>query len=235
MAIVAVILLIACSNIAQVMLARVSARRHELNLRRALGASPWRLVRQLLTESLLLALVGGAVAVAIASWGSSLLIEQFSAQSNGLALDLTIDANILAFAIGITVGTALLFGLAPALLAHRTDVRDGLRGHRRAGGGRGGHAHTVLVVQIALSVVLMVVKVMLSRVLASIALGLVIGGAVCAWVSPTAEALLYGVEPRDPATLIGAMVVLATVAVFAGWLPGWRAARLDPAVVLRDS
>ncbi|OFW28979.1 MAG: hypothetical protein A3G76_15110 [Acidobacteria bacterium RIFCSPLOWO2_12_FULL_65_11] len=79
-----------------------------------------------------------------------------------------------------------------------------------------------------------VVRLVLSCVCALVALGVIIGSAVSLWASRYVASLLYGVEPRDPATLAGAVVVLATVGALAAWLPAWRASRIDPAVVLRN-
>jgi ABC-type antimicrobial peptide transport system permease subunit len=79
-----------------------------------------------------------------------------------------------------------------------------------------------------------VVRLVLSRVCVLVALGVVIGGAVSLWASRFVAFLLYGLEPRDPATLVGAVGVLATVSALAAWLPAWRASRIDPAVVLRN-
>ncbi|OFV91800.1 MAG: hypothetical protein A3H95_02450 [Acidobacteria bacterium RIFCSPLOWO2_02_FULL_64_15] len=79
-----------------------------------------------------------------------------------------------------------------------------------------------------------VVRLVLSGVCALVALGVIIGSAVSLWASRYVASLLYGVEPRDPATLAGAVVVLATVGALAAWLPAWRASRIDPAVVLRN-
>jgi ABC-type antimicrobial peptide transport system permease subunit len=79
-----------------------------------------------------------------------------------------------------------------------------------------------------------VVRLVLSRVARLVALGVIVGTAGSLWLSRFVAALLYGVEPRDPVTLVGAIVVLATVASLAGWIPAWRASRIDPAAVLRD-
>jgi ABC-type antimicrobial peptide transport system permease subunit len=80
-----------------------------------------------------------------------------------------------------------------------------------------------------------VIRLVLSRVTLLVAVGVVVGASISLWASKFATALLYGLEPRDPATLVGAAVTLAAVGALAGWLPAYRAARIDPAEVLRES
>src|SRR5262249_3027704 len=115
--VVALVLLIACANIANLLLARATARRHELSVRVALGATRWRLARQLLVESLLLSGAGAALGMLFAAWVSRALVAQLSTQATRVVLDLAIDWRVLAFTAGVTALTALLFGTAPAFRA----------------------------------------------------------------------------------------------------------------------
>ena len=157
--VVALVLLIACANIANLLLARATARRHELSVRLALGATEWRLARLLLVESLVLSAAGAAAGLLFAAWGSRALVAQLSLQFfNRVALDLPLDSRVLAFTSAVTIITAVLFGTAPAFRATRVAPIDALREHGR---GSIGDAHArlsgaLVVAQVALSLVLVV-------------------------------------------------------------------------------
>ena len=158
MAIVVLVLLIACANIANLLLARSTARARELAVRQALGARPMRIVRQLLTESLLLALAGGVLGVGFASMASRLLIRMVSGGMRSVPLDVSIDMRLLVFTLAVTVATALLFGTAPALRATKLQLTDALKdGRDTEGAGTKSRLAKVLVIsQVTLSLVLLV-------------------------------------------------------------------------------
>jgi putative ABC transport system permease protein len=170
MGVVALVLLIACANIANLLLARATARRHEMSVRLALGASRTRLIRQLLTESLLLAGCGSVLAVLFARWGATLLVRQLSTSTNTVFLDIGIDWRVLGFTALIAVTTALLFGTAPAFRASRTTPNEALKEQGRGvvGDRRFGLGNLLVVAQVALSLLLIVAAGLFIRTFTSL-------------------------------------------------------------------
>jgi predicted permease len=157
MAVVVMVLLIACANIANLLLARAASRQHELSMRLALGASRLRLARQLLTESLLLSTIGAAAGLVFAEWANRLLVQQFSTPRRTVVLDLGPDLRIVAFTAAVAVITALLFGLAPALRARRIQPGEAIKENARTVAGmRRPLGGPLIVVQVALSLMLVV-------------------------------------------------------------------------------
>jgi putative ABC transport system permease protein len=156
LAAVGVVLLIACANLANMLLAKAVARTREIAIRTAVGATRNRIVRQLITESILLALFAGAVGVALAFWGSRTLVALAPADVPRLA-EASIDTTVLSFAIGVSLLASLLFGLAPALQVLRVDLSTSLKQSvpRSGGGSLADRMRQALVVaEIALSVIL---------------------------------------------------------------------------------
>lgn len=155
--IVALVLLIGCVNVANLLLARASARRHELTVQAALGASRWRLARQLFAESVCLAGAGALIGVVIAAYGSRFLVRQLSTPIILVVLDVSVDGRVLAFLAAITAATAILFGTVPAFTATHVSPIDALKHEGRASASHAsGVMGWVVAVQVALSVVLLV-------------------------------------------------------------------------------
>jgi predicted permease len=157
MGLVILVLLVACANVANLLLARGAARQREFAVRLATGARRGRLIRQLLTESMLLATIAGLVGVVFAFWSAQVLVSLISSSTNPVFLDLRPDARLLAFTVGVTFLTAFLFGLVPALRTTRIDLAPSLKESSRAFSGVGGRLRKALVVsQLALSMMLAV-------------------------------------------------------------------------------
>lgn len=159
MTVVGIVLLIGCANVANLLLARAAAREREIAVRFALGASRFRVVRQLLTETMLLTGLGAIAGVFFAKWSSSLLVQLLSSGRNPVALDVPIDARVLLFTTGVATTTALLFGVAPAWRATRINPQEAMRANARgvvSGGTRLSAGKMLVIGQVALSLVLVV-------------------------------------------------------------------------------
>jgi predicted permease len=170
MVVVGLVLLIACSNVANLLLAKASSRRKEIAIRLALGAGRLPLMRQLLVESVLLAMLGGAFGLLVAYWGRDFIWAFRPPFLQQNALDLTLDVRVLGFTFAVSVATGLLFGLAPALQSSRPNVVEALNEEGRGNVGSGGRAvlrNSLVVAQVGLSLVALVAAGLFLRSLGS--------------------------------------------------------------------
>mgnify|MGYP003288491074 CR=1 FL=1 len=167
---VGLVLLIACVNVANLMLARAVSRQREINVRAALGASRWRIARQFMTESLIIALAGGALGALLATWGTNLLVS-FSPQGITRIAETHLDARVLAFTAFISVLTGAICGLVPALSVARDRLAEALKEGGRtstSGLGRGRARRLLVVAEVSLALVLLVGAGLFVRTLLSL-------------------------------------------------------------------
>ena len=163
---VALVLLIACANIANLLLAKSMSRSHEIAIRKSMGASRARIVRQMLIESAVLALLGGGLGVLIASWGTRALVSLIPAGTIPTGLEVTTNWQVLLFALGVSLVTAFIFGLWPAIQGSRTQTREALQtaSQRATAGVKARRAQSALVVvEVGLSLILLVMAGLMIR------------------------------------------------------------------------
>lgn len=170
MGVVGLILLIACANVASLMLARGLSRKKEITVRLALGAGRWRLIRQLLTESALLAALGTIAGVLVGRWASAFLVASLSSKRFPLTLDATLSGPVLLFTAAVSLMTVLLAGLAPAVSASRSEHAQDLKVQSSGGASssRGTLGKLLVVVQVALSVTVLMGAGLLLRSLVNL-------------------------------------------------------------------
>ena len=163
---VGLVLLIACANIANLLLARSMSRSHEIAIRNAMGASRARIIRQMLIESAVLGLLGGGLGLLIASWGTKLLYKLIPTGILPTGVEITMNVQVLLFTLAVSLVTALIFGLWPAIQGSRTQTREALQASRQRSTASGGarRAQNVLVVaEVGLSLVLLVMAGLMIR------------------------------------------------------------------------
>src|SRR5258706_684239 len=165
MAIVGLVLLVACSNVANLLLARAAARRQEVAVRLALGATRTRLIRQLVTESLLLGVAGGALGFLFGVWGRDLLWAARLAVVADNFVELRIDSHVFVFALVLSLVTGIFFGMLPALRASRADLVGALKREPLLAGGRRRFrlANGLVIGQVALSLVALITAALFLR------------------------------------------------------------------------
>ncbi len=156
LAVVVLVLLVACVNIANLLLARATARRPEMSIRLALGATRWRLARQLLVESLVVAVLGAACGLLFARWASRAVVAGLSTVDTRVSLDLSLDWRVIAVTAAVAAITAVLFGTGPAIRAARAAPLDALKEQGRTSGTRADLSASLVVCQLAVSLVLLV-------------------------------------------------------------------------------
>src|SRR5882672_9427115 len=189
--VVALVLLIACANVANLPLVRASSRKREIAVRLAVGASRWRLIRQLLTESLLLGIIGGGLGVLFALWIKDSLLAVADWSSRGMAiLNPRLDLRVLGFTLGLSFLTGIIFGIVPALRATRLDLSKNPKDTGRGSSGytRSWLSKSLVVAQVSISVLLLIGAGLLIRTLRNLQ-----------QVDPgfnTSNLLLFSVEPR---------------------------------------
>ncbi len=191
MAVVGLVLLIACANIANLLLARATTRQREIAVRMAIGAGRARLIRQMLTESFLMALCGGALGVAFAWWASEALLAMVSTGSRPLPLSVAPDGRVLLFTFLVSLITALLFGTAPALRATRLDLTPALKeGRGVASIASSSRLSKILIAsQVALSLLLLIAAGLFLRTLVNLA--------NVSTGFDKKNVLLFGIDPSD--------------------------------------
>jgi putative ABC transport system permease protein len=207
------VLLLACANLANLLLAQATVRSRELAVRAALGASRIRLLRQMLSESILLALVGGAFGLLLALWGRDLLVGLMPANFPR-GDEVWIDGWVLFFVTALSMITGLIFGLIPAWQASRPDVIEALKAGAAS-------ATSGLRSQRWRSMLMMTL------------VGITVGIGVAVALSSAMKSLLFSVSATDPLTYIVIAMLFISVASLACWIPARRAAKVDPIIALR--
>jgi len=155
-AVALLVLLVACANIANLLIARGARRQNELGIRLAIGCTRGRLIRQLLTESVVLSALGAAAGITVAYWGTTVLVQMVSLGEYPVTLDLAPDTRVVLFLVGLTLATGIGFGIAPALMGSRFDPAASFAVRSRGSVSRRRFSHMLVAVQVAVSLLLLV-------------------------------------------------------------------------------
>jgi len=237
---VGLLLLIACANVANMLLARSTARDREIAIRAALGASQWRIVRALLVESLILSVAGAGLGCLLAAGGVKALVDFIPLGAIPQEADIRVDTAALLFSLGLSVLTALLFGLAPALQSVRRDLVEPLKDSGRgvSGGFRRGRLRNAQTHEIGIRMALgagrtHVLGMVLRMGFLLIGIGMAIGLAASFAATRVLVNQLEGISPHDPLTFVSVSLVISLAGLAACWFPAMRATRVDPMIALR--
>jgi putative ABC transport system permease protein len=230
---VGLVLLIACVNLTNLVLARIRSRQRELSVRLALGSSRWRLAQQLLTESCVVALIGAVAGLGMALWASDAIVRQLSTQSVPIVLDLPLDWRVLAFTSVVTVVTVLIVGTAPAWRAARLVPMESLRHERHRGSGRPTLPHWrsasagLVTAEVALSLILLIAAGLFVRTLGRLAAS-PLGFESDRVLVATLETSRANVSPADRLALFHRLVEAVSV------IPGVARASASSNIPLND-
>lgn len=205
------VLLIASTNVANLILARAVGREREIAIRAALGGGRGRILRQLLTESVLLALFSGVLGLPLGYWGLDALLALGPRDFPRLD-EIRVDDRVFAFTVAVSFVTGILFGLGPALQGSRAELSEALKE-----GGRGSTGRQQ--------------KMRRGMIPVAIGLGIGVGGALA--LTRVLRTMLFGVGPTDPSTFVSASVLMVVAALVACYIPARRATRVDPIIALR--
>ena len=206
MGMVGAVLLVACANVANLLLVRGTGRAREVAVRMAVGATRRRLVRQFLTESVMMAVAGGTLGVALAAWGTRFVSTVLLANQNPIAIDVQPDGTVLLFAAGLSLVTGIAFGLMPAFRGTRVNLTPALKhGAAASSPRRSSRRHVLVAVQIAVSVVLVFSAALLVRTQQNVAN--VNGG------FETQNVLVFSLDARDTTFPLDRMTALCTEAL----------------------
>ncbi|MDT7810809.1 MAG: putative transport system permease protein [Acidobacteriaceae bacterium] len=228
---IGVVLLIACANVANLLLVRAEARHQELSIRTALGASPWQVAKGFLLESALLGLLGSVLGLVLA-WGALRLLVALAPAGLPRLHDISIDGSVLIFTLGITLFSSLLFGSVPALRFARARVTSGLGGSRTASAGRERHRtrNTLVIIQVSLAFVLLICSGLMIRTFRAL-VHVDAGYDTAATIQTVQLGIPEAEVPKDEEALRKQQAILEKIAA----IPGVQSASFGNAIPMDDN